>query len=225
VKSLSLFVEAPFCAFRPHTSRDYQDTYPFPPPATVFGMLLSLAGIQWVEKHKYAGVKMALALEGEPDQARVFRKLRRVAQNNPKADSLAARRPDYQELLLDVRLWLWLVEEEEKHQNRSLLGLVRMALDPLQRHLISRFGGLALGESTNLVNQVLLNPTEPVTDPLNFLVKDPQGYYSLPIWVDHPRTGKDRASRLRFTIQKMPYTPSPIDDCWITIAPPRDWLP
>lgn len=222
MESLRLFVEAPFCAFRPHTSRDYQDTYPFPPPATVFGMLLSLVGAEWSEKYGYAGVRIALALEGVPGLARVFRKLRRVAQNNADADPLADRRPDYQELLVDVRLWLWLAQEEEGHQKRSLFNLLHMALSPSQRHLITRFGGLALGESTNLVNQVILNPTEPPTNELDFLVKDSKGYYSLPIWVDHPRTGRDRASRLRFSIRKMPYTPSPIDDCWITISPPRD---
>ena len=35
----------PIVSFRPHLSRDYQDTYPVPPPATVFGMLLSLCGV------------------------------------------------------------------------------------------------------------------------------------------------------------------------------------
>jgi CRISPR-associated protein Cas5t len=65
MEPLCLYVEVPFCAFRPHTSRDYQDTYPFPPPATVYGMLLSLVGVDWREKQQYAGVELVLALEGE----------------------------------------------------------------------------------------------------------------------------------------------------------------
>lgn len=219
MEQLCLYVEAPFCAFRPHTSRDYQDTYPFPPPATVYGMLLSLVGVDWREKHQYAGVEIALALEGEPERARVFRKFRRVPQNNKKADPLASRRPDYQELLVDVRLWLWLRHGKEK-QEKLLLELVRKALTPSERHLIPRFGGLALGESTNLVNHVVLNPKFSPTNELFFLVKDNAGYYSLPIWVDHPRTGQDRSIKNRFEIRKMAFEMLPVQDPrWITITP------
>lgn len=219
MEPLCLYVEAPFCAFRPHTSRDYQDTYPFPPPATVYGMLLALVGIDWPDKHHHAGVKLALALEGEPERSRVFRKFRRVPQNSKNADDLASRRPDYQELLVDVRLWLWLGQGEEEPPKESLLVLVRRALTPSERHFISRFGGLALGESTNLVNHVVLKPTRVPPGDLFFLVGDPEGYHSLPVWVDHPRTGRDRAVKSRFNIRKMPFeTPPAEDPRWITIS-------
>jgi CRISPR-associated protein Cas5/DevS len=142
-----------------------------------------------------------------------------VPQSNKKADPLASRRPDYQELLVDVRLWLWL-RHEEKEQGKSLLDLVRTALTPSERHHISRFGGLALGESTNLINHVDLNPKRPSTDELSFLVNDEAGYYSLPVWVDHPRTGQERAMRKRFAIRKMAFeTPPGQDPRWIKIAP------
>lgn len=220
MEPLFLYVEAPFCAFRPHTSRDYQDTYPFPPPATVYGMLLSLVGVDWPDKRCHAGVELALALEGEPERSRVFRKFRRVPQNNKNADALGSRRPDYQELLIDVRLWIWLMQGDERPPQDSLLDLVRRALTPSERHLISRFGGLALGESTNLVNRIILNPTRAPTSDLSFLVRDPKGYYSLPVWVDHPRTGRDSAAKARFDVRKMAFgTPPAEDSRWITISP------
>ena len=40
MQPLTLYVEVPICAFRPHSSREYQDTYPVPPPASVYGLLL-----------------------------------------------------------------------------------------------------------------------------------------------------------------------------------------
>ncbi|MEM9702748.1 MAG: CRISPR-associated protein Cas5, partial [Planctomycetota bacterium] len=89
---LLLRVEVPFCSFRPDASREYQDTHPVPPPATVYGMLLSLVGVPRERKEDHRGVRLALALEGEPERARVFRKLRR-------GKELVDLRPDYQDLL------------------------------------------------------------------------------------------------------------------------------
>ncbi len=51
----SLFVDAPICSFRPNWSREYQDTYPIPPPSTLHGMLLSLVGVNWLDKARFAG--------------------------------------------------------------------------------------------------------------------------------------------------------------------------
>lgn len=220
MESLCLYVEAPFCAFRPQTSRDYQDTYPFPPPSTVYSMLLSLVGVDWQQKSHHMGVRLALGLDGEPERTRVFRKFRRVPQNSKNVDPLANRRPDYQELLVDVRLWVWLEQGKERPPQDSLLKLVRKALTPSDRHMISRFGGLALGESTNLVNQVVLNPSLAQIEKLSFLVRDSKGYYSLPVWVDHPRTGRDGAVKKRFAIRQMNFEiPSQEDPRWITISP------
>ena len=71
METICFFVDVPICAFRPNWSREYQDTFPFPPPATVFGMLLSLAGVDWMEKSNYSGVKLAIALEGEPEKTNI----------------------------------------------------------------------------------------------------------------------------------------------------------
>ena len=82
---------------------------------------------------------------------RVFRKLRRVPQSNAKADPLTSRRPDYQDLLLSLRLWVWLKDGKAR---TSLVEPVAMALDPNHRERIGRYGGLSLGESSHLVNAV-----------------------------------------------------------------------
>jgi CRISPR-associated protein Cas5t len=215
--ALSLFVDVPICAFRPNWSREYQDSYVFPPPATVYGMLLSLVGVDWAEKEKYAGVQLALALQHEPEKSRVYRKFRRVGQSS-NADPLTARRPDYQDLLLWLKLWIWL---RDGNANESLINSVTIALDPQRRHRISRFGGLSLGESTHLVNEIsLFSPARDCNG--RFLEHDPNGYFTFPIWVHHPRCGKGRSLLGRFSITEPEPLVKPVmnDARWIEIRPP-----
>src|SRR5580692_1473273 len=96
---IRLLVEVPFCAFRPFASREYQDTYPVPTPASVYGMLLSFLGLGMKadEKFRHKGVHMALAVESLPERSSVFRKLRR-------GKTLHDIRPDYQDLLTELYL-------------------------------------------------------------------------------------------------------------------------
>jgi CRISPR-associated protein Cas5t len=92
---LPIRVEVPVCAFRPYTSREYQDTFPMPTPATVYGMLLSVLGVSREPKDRHRGAEMALAVASLPGRAKVFRKLRR-------GSDLEDTRPDYQDLLMDL---------------------------------------------------------------------------------------------------------------------------
>ncbi len=175
---LPIRVEVPVCAFRPYASREYQDTYLVPPPATVYGMLLSLLGIPREEKARHRGAEMALAVAGMPgrsQRSRVFRKLRR-------GKDLQDTRPDYQDLLLDLTLWVWLQRGADQ-ANPPLCDCIPAALrDP--RTIESRCGGLSLGESSYLVDVICIDP-EP-QEPLIFLIPDKErGFYSMPIWVDH----------------------------------------
>ena len=50
MEPLCLFVDVPMSSFRPMWSREYQETYPAPPPSTIYGMLLSLIGVERKEK-------------------------------------------------------------------------------------------------------------------------------------------------------------------------------
>lgn len=214
MEPLCLFVEVPVCAFRPRWSRDYQDTYPFPPPATVYGMLLSLVGVDWQRKLDFAGIKLAVALEDGGEKSRVFRKFRRVPQAG-KPDPLTSRRPDYQELLLGLRLWVWLSDGSSQ---TSLVGAVRQALDPRHRGKNQRFGGLSLGESSHLVNEISLKEPQGAG---RFLCQDREGYYHLPVWVHHPRCGQGQTRLERFSLQpEAPLIcPSADDPRWVLVSP------
>ena len=65
-------------------------------------------------------------------------------------------RPDFQHLLTNVRLVVFVESGEETIEGNSLEDRLRVALDPEQRQRIERFGGLSLGESTHMVDEVSL---------------------------------------------------------------------
>jgi CRISPR-associated protein Cas5t len=230
--ALLLRVDAPICAFRPFSSREYQDTYPVPTPASVYGMLLSFLGVDRKDKVQYAGVKMALAVSPSRDGARtvdealpwrssVFRKLRRVSQygyNQIKRQGSAAakqfvlsqRRPDYQDLLTDVVLWVWLSVEDDSQKSSLPRALSAALADPSS--MPPRHGGLSLGESSYLVNRINAIRPEGVPQQVIALRPSIDGFYSLPIWTDHVH---DRSRLERFElILASPHPPN-----WFIVAP------
>lgn len=186
---LCLRVEVPVCAFRPYASREYQDTYPVPTPSAVYGMLLSLIGVVREQKARHRGAALALAVDGLPNRSKVFRKLRR-------GSDLEDTRPDYQDLLLDLGLWVW-VGRGKDQADPYLAERVRAGLTTPAT--IARFGGLSLGESGYLVDTVsVARPPESAV----FVVPDPKGFYSLPTWVDH--TDPVKSVTRRFCINEQP---------------------
>ena len=232
---LLLRVEAPICAFRPFASREYQDTYPVPTPASVYGMLLSYLGVERHEKHRHAGVRMALALEPRganaqtvdealPWRSSLLRKLRRVSQYGyNKLDKNDAemvgqfvsnrRRPDYQDVLADVTLWIWLEPGNEAGDPPLPMTLKRALDNPAC--VGNRHGGLSLGESSYLVNSINRLPYEQVRTSGQRLVRivpDDRGFYSLPIWTDHVG---DRTTYGRFGLE----FGSVVEPDWFSIAP------
>lgn len=197
-------VEVPVCAFRPYASREYQDTYPVPPPATVYGMLLSLLGIPREEKAVHRGAEMALAVKRLPMQrSRVFRKLRR-------GKDLDETRPDYQDLLIDLKLWIWLADGRDQASPK----LPKRVADAIRSpEMIDRFGGLSLGESSYLVDSITISHQEPNAK-LYFLKPDKAGFYNLPVWVDH---AENRNIRWRFNIEQMPVADA-LEKCRVYIG-------
>lgn len=57
ITPLILYLDVPFATFRESHAREMGKTYPVPPPATVYGMLLSLVGETDVYRH--CGVELA----------------------------------------------------------------------------------------------------------------------------------------------------------------------
>lgn len=174
---LGVRVSVPIACFRKGLAREYLETESLPPPATCYGFLLSLVGE--TQRRGHAGCRVCPVLLNEPDRSVVLRTVWRV-KKTPLGSS-GNTRPDYQQLLSPVELVIWLDSSEEENEV-SLEERVTTALtNPAS---ITRFGGLCLGESTHLVDEVKLFGGDANEAGRAFLLAD-RGRLTLPVWVDH----------------------------------------
>ena len=147
--TIALKVEVPIACFRQSRAREYAETYPVPPPSTVYGMLLSLVGEE--NRYKHCGVKLAIALLSEPEKSVVVRTFRRFKNKDIQHPENA--KPDYQELLTNIEFIVWVATGTDKAKPTLRERLQQAFTNPAA---INRFGGLCLGESRDLVNAVTL---------------------------------------------------------------------
>jgi CRISPR-associated protein Cas5t len=180
---LAVRVTIPIACFRKGLAREYLETEPIPPPATCYGFLLSLVGETMRDRH--VGCRVMPLLINKPQQSVVLRTVWRVKKT--PLGCPGNTRPDYQQLLAPVELAIWLDSAAEPTANDTLELRVRAAVqDPSS---INRFGGLSLGESTHLVNEVDLLSKKFVKEYQHkkgqaFVIAE-RGRLTLPVWVDH----------------------------------------
>lgn len=185
---VALHVEVPLASFRQSHAREYAQTYPVPPPSTVYGFLLSLVGE--VDRYHHCGVKLAIALLSQPDKSTVIRTFRRFKRK--ALHDIRNAKPDYQELLTNVELAIWVDTYEDLGKPSLCERLCSAFANPAS---VERFGGLCLGESQDLVDSVSLLPESYGDGWLQWLVKDRDGYLTLPYWADHVGSGGSRWER------------------------------
>lgn len=207
-KMLALQVEVPIACFRQSRAREYAETYPVPPPSTIYGMLLSLVGE--VDRYKHCGTQLAIAMLSEPAQSTVIRTFRRFKKKEITDPSNA--RPDYQELLTDIQFILW-VNAGTDAAEPTLQKRLQIAFTYPEQ--INRFGGLCLGESRDLVNAVTLLPKTYHSGTLRWLVQDEDGLLTLPYWVDH--VGSRGTRWMRYSLQDAFNQWQPPDLAWTEI--------
>lgn len=181
---IGLRVTVPVACFRRGFAREYWETEDLPPPSTCYGFLLSMVGER--DRRRHVGARVSPALMGVPGRPErrsvVLRTLWRVKDRKALPGVGTNARPDYQELLTNVQLALWLDSADEAGPGPTLEERVATALDHPER--IERFGGLSLGESTHLVDEVRrLRPSDGPTARA-YLTAD-RGRLTLPVWVDH----------------------------------------
>ena len=178
---LLLKITAPFATFTNSRSREYAASYPYPPPGTIYGMLLALVGE--TDQTRHLGVKIAMALPNPdialvslPKSITVLRTFKRRKKNDINHPSNS--RPDYQEVLCGLNLVVCIDSTEDANnlENR----LVQALTNP---ETIDRFGGLSLGESRDLIDDLRILDRLPSS--VQWLVKDSKGKVALPIWVDY----------------------------------------
>jgi CRISPR-associated protein Cas5t len=211
---LGVFVTAPVACFRKGTAREYLETEVLPPPATCYGFLLSLVGE--TQRARHIGCYVAPVLLNRPQTSVVLRTVWRV--KSRPLGSPGNTRPDYQQLLTGpsaddpfVALLVWLDSSEESGELPKLEARVRDALaNPAG---VSRFGGLSLGESTHLVDEVSLFEGR-TAERLGgrpgraFLAAD-RGRLTLPVWVDH--VGSAGTRYVTGNLEAGPLHPPPVE--------------
>jgi CRISPR-associated protein Cas5t len=172
-ESVSLYISIPVCSFRKGYAREYLESEEVPPPSTVYGFLLSLIGEE--DRYKYIGTELAYAIIKRPQLSVVMRTAWRIKDKKTPPGTGQNRRPDYQEILTGLEMAIWLNPGE-------LADSIIQAENFLQR--FNRYGGLSLGESRDLINDIIWNPTWQ-RETGQWLTWDPEGELPLPIWVDH----------------------------------------
>lgn len=211
---MSLRVTVPVCGFRKGYAREFLETEEVPPPSTVYGFLLSLVGEE--DRRAYLGTKIACAMLAEPQISTVLRTVWRVKSLKDKAGNLqlpgvgSNRRPDFQEILTGLDFAVWVREGALADR------LKRASLSPA---VVERFGGLSLGESRDLVNDIWWTPDLTEIE-CQWLTLDPQGDMPLPVWVNH--VGSMGTIWEQFKLVKgMAQAPGEGAPQWITIREER----
>ena len=204
---LVLYLDVPFVTFRESQAREMGKTYPVPPPATVYGMLLSLVGETDVYRH--CGVKLAIAMLSTPKKSRILRQMRRF--KNANFSHPENVNPCYQEILSNLKCLIWVRSDGEKIQP-SLRERIQLAFD--HPELVRRFGCLFLGESDQLIKTIKLVSADYPEEMRQWVIRDDKGMLRLPYWVDH--VGSSNTQFLRYRIEEMSKLPPP-DLAWTMI--------
>ena len=205
MNAISMLVSVPVCSFRKPYAREFFETERFPPPATVYGFLLSLVGEE--VREAYIGTKLALAVVEEPAVSTVLRTTWRIKIKKSPPGTGNNKKPDYQEVLTGLKLFVCVGD----------CPLVeRLRVSALNNQQINRFGGLSLGESRDLVNDLMFNP-QVEGQRGKWLINDPQGKNPLPIWVDHVGS-RGTVWRQMETKRKKLRIPRAGDPRWIIIS-------
>lgn len=207
---LGLYLSVPVAGFRAPHAREYFETLPVPPPSTLYGMLLSLVGEEQRARHE--GAELALAMLSEPPVSVVLRTTWRIKDRKLGPGLGNNRRPDFQELLTGVRLAVWLRPGCDEAATPSLHQRVTAVLaNPATSR---RFGALALGESTHLVDELRPLRKGDLTG-ARPLVADPDGDLSLTLWPNH--VGSKGTAWGQFRLATTLTGPVLPNDAWVAI--------
>lgn len=209
-----LFVSVPVASFRVPHAREYLETLPCPPPATVYGMLLSLAGE--TDRRTHIGAEIAVGMLSHPRVSTVLRTMWRVKSAKAPLGLGGNKRPDYQELLTDVRLAVWIRRGGAEAAVPTLVGQVLAALGDGEKP--RRFGGLALGESTHLVDEIRPLRTGDLAMGVDLLCREERGDLALPVWVDHVGSAGTRWGQ--YGLERLGEGESLPEEAWTAIEPP-----
>ncbi len=181
------------------------ETEEIPPPSTIYGFLLSLIGEE--NRYKYLGTNIAYAIICQPEKSVVIRTAWKMKSKALTPGMGKNRSPDFQELLTGLQLAVWI---------RKGPLAVRLRIAGESPRKIDRYGGLCLGESKDLVNDVCWFPEWLQNDAL-WVIPDADGDIPLPVWVDHVGAKNTVWNQFRMSREQLDF-PSKDDPRWICIV-------
>lgn len=240
---ITLHVEVSYASFRKSYARSFAETYPLPPPATVYGMLLSLVGERFRRRHE--GVRLAFAYkcrcDGEsykhrrsgevcrdkclPLIATTLRKLSRYKYGVPSKQSRLGNAPDFIETLCGIEFLCWVDSSQEKPDEGGISKgdgrtLEKRLLEAIRSPAsVDRYGVLCLGLSDDAVNDVSL--CDKVDGEWHRLLPSNTGTMELPVWVDHVGAAQTRWRRYELKANATAATAPASENQWTEIVAPN----
>jgi CRISPR-associated protein Cas5t len=205
---ITLRIEVPYASFRKSYARSFAETYPLPPPATIYGMLLSLVGECYRSRHE--GVRLAFAYKSLPPIATTLRKLSRYKYGVPGKQKKLGNAPDFIETLCDIEFLCWVNSSLEKDDVRNLEVRIIEAIESPDK--VDRYGLLCLGLSDDTVNDVSIY--RHIEDEWHRLIPSQTGSIELPVWVDHVGSARTRWNRFHLEPVAKTLSSNPGDDGW-----------
>lgn len=180
---ISVRVQVPYASFRKSYARSFAESYPFPPPATVYGMLLSLVGER--RRARHAGVALAFAYACQPRVATTLRKLSRFKYGVASKQQKLGNAPDFIETLCGIDFLCWIDSRSEgAAADGQLPTLEARVVEALRTpDHIERNGVLCLGLSDDAVDDLAL--VDRSEGDWQWLSPSDAGSLELPVWVDH----------------------------------------
>lgn len=208
---IALRVTVPFASWRKGHAREFFETETIPPPSTCYGMLLALVGEEDRERHR--GCRVTAGVVRSEGVSTVLRTVWRIKELGTPQGNGENARPDFQQIVVNSDLVVLCDSSEEQGVEPRLERRVVSAL----RHpdQIARFGGLSLGESTHLINDLWLLEDGALPGDVQIFLHVDDGPVTLPVWVDHVGSAGTRyavgdmvASRHLPTPERLPRIPT-----------------
>ena len=214
---ICVHVECPYASFRKSFARSYAETYSLPPPATVYGMLLSLVGERFRRRH--AGVKLAFAYARLPRVATTLRKLSRYKYGVASKQVKLGNAPDYVETLCGVEFLCFVDSSEELSLAPTLETRVTQAI--LKPERVTRHGVVSVGLSDDAVDAIRLVDENAPPGVWRWMSPSDSGRFELPVWVDHVGARDTRWRRFDFDDVPAPIVEQPMRQRFTSILDPR----
>lgn len=212
-----LHIEVPFASFRKSYARSLAETYPFPPPATIYGMLLSFVGER--SRAQHSGVNLAFAFAKQPRIARTLRRMSGYKYG-------VSRTPDFIETICGIEFLCWIDSRREtgSGDGRSLESRIVEAIATPEQ--VTRTGIVSLGLSDDAVDDISIaktfsNQWKDDSNQWHWLTPEDDGQIELPVWVDHVGAFHTRWRRFSFQESPSAVTSEAPQDKFTPILDPR----